>query len=82
MDLYELNEQEAEMLLGGSPVRQILSVRHLPTANVGLDNARYQSWNANQLHVIPPQNQWQQPPAWVHVGEEKKMNRFYYSNNE
>jgi hypothetical protein len=72
VDLYELNEQETEMLLGGSPVRYLLGGigNHVPfrqrSTNMGFEPANYPPLNATLPH-----NTWQQGPSWVQVGEEE-----------
>ena len=70
IDLYELNEQETEMLMGGSPVRHLIGStgNNTPhwqrTTNMGFNSTSYQPFTAT-----PSQNTWQQAPSWVHVGE-------------
>jgi hypothetical protein len=88
VDLYELNEQELETLMGGSPVRHLIGgeyntpPRQLTTnmgfnsASTGFDNASYQPFQATY-----PQNTWQQAPSWVQqIGEETSTNRLSYYN--
>lgn len=75
-DIHELNEQEMEMLLGGSPVRTLLTVGNKSPfeqymtntrfTDVGFNDARYQP-----LPSTPYQDMtWRQRPSWLQVAEE------------
>ncbi len=65
MDLYELNEQEAEMLMGGSPVRHLIGGQQDLRWQQNTPAMRFEGTNYQPFPVVSPQPPWQQPPSWV-----------------
>lgn len=79
LSLYELNERETDLLMGGSPVRQLISARHQAPAWM----RTFDGTHAPAMTVAPPSTGWQPTPTWatptwVHVGEEPARNWFSY----
>lgn len=65
MDLYELNEQEAEMLMGGSPVRHLIGGYQAPRWQPNTPMMRLEAPGYQPFPAMSPQPTWQQPPGWV-----------------
>src|SRR5690242_4708176 len=86
-DLYELNEQEMEMLLGGSPVRSLIAGEGnnapfgRPSSPMGFPTMGFNGASYQPLPSTPYQDTtWQQRQSWLQAWEEKETrwsNRYY-----
>jgi hypothetical protein len=76
MDLYELSEQETDMLMGGSPVRSLIGGENKPSYWQNSSPRNFDGTGYQPFPAMYPQNTWSQSPSWLQqLGNDPALSR-------